>query len=77
VGVGGAVGKGLVGEDLNDCGEGSVGDGSDEDSGDDDLDTAVIARHLRLVLGVADGDQNEAQNCRETAEAAHENLRSA
>ena len=75
-GVGGAVGEGLVGEDLDDCGEGSVGYGCDEDSGDDGLDSAVVAGHL-LVLGVANRGQDETQNCMATTEAAHENLRRA
>jgi hypothetical protein len=73
--VGGAVREGLVREDLNDCGEGSVGNGSDVDSRDNDLDSAVVAGHLRLVLGVANRGQGEAQNCRAATEAAHENLR--
>lgn len=55
-GVDGSVRKVLVGEDLDHCRKGSIGDRGDEDSGDDCLHTAVVAGHLLLVLGGADGD---------------------
>jgi len=72
-GVHGAVGEVLVGEDLEGGAERDTRHGRDEDAGNDDLDAAIVARHL-LALRVGDGGGKDKESRGAGAEEAHENL---